>query len=163
MTTILAQWAKDHGVSAAALADLQNRYTVLCQEPLRAKAAENSESYVQSEVRLVAPMRGYLLFRNNVGALTDDRGVPVRYGLANDNKLLNEKIKSADLIGVRKVLITPDMVGTVIGQFASVEVKKREWKPSEDPKREKAQKEWAMLIQAWGACSLIISDKEGLK
>ena len=56
-----------------------------------------AESRVQSIARLAASELGWRVFRNNVGVLRDDRGVPVRFGLANDSKSLNEQIKSGDL------------------------------------------------------------------
>ena len=46
----------------------------------------------------------------------------VRYGLCKG---------SADLIGIRPVLITPEMVGTTIGQFVGLEVKTERGRPSE--------------------------------
>ena len=48
--------------------------------------AGKSEAAVQQQVRYDAAKSGDILFRNNVGVLMDDRGVPVRYGLANDSK-----------------------------------------------------------------------------
>ena len=44
---------------------------------------------VQAAVRLEAARMGILLFRNNVGALIDVRGIPVRYGLANESTQIN--------------------------------------------------------------------------
>ena len=158
MSTIIDTWAQAWGVPAAALADLRARYVTACEQPLNTDDPSNSESRVQSEVRLAAPKQNMLLFRNNVGALLNADGRPVRYGLANDSKQLNERIKSADLIGVRRVLITPQHVGTVIGQFTSIECKWRGWKPGEDAKRERAQKEWATLVQSWGGHAVITCD-----
>lgn len=112
-------------------------------------ARKDSEAYVQSEVRLAAPRGGMLLWRNNVGALLDSRGVPVRYGLCNDNATLNKTFKSADLVGIRKVLITPAMVGQTIGQFASLECKHRGWRWQGDS-HEVAQAAWANLVNSWG-------------
>ena len=76
-----------------------------------------NESTIQAKVRLDASKLGWRLWRNNVGVLMDSRGVPVRFGLANDSAGVNKIIKSADLIGIRPVIITQDMVGKVIGQF----------------------------------------------
>ena len=53
-----------------------------------------SEARVQQEIRLASIVTGSNLLRNNVGALLDKRGVPVRYGLANESKAQNEKLKS---------------------------------------------------------------------
>lgn len=159
---MIEQWAAKWGISAIAIAELRAMYVAEVLPAQQSDDPKDSEAYVQSECRLLAPKQGLLLFRNNVGALVDDRGVPVRYGLANDSKQLNEKIKSADLIGIRRVVITPQMVGSTIGQFASIECKKRYWQPGEDRKREGAQKEWANLVGTWGGYARITSSAQGM-
>jgi hypothetical protein len=98
---------------------------------------------------LEAAKRDILLFRNNVGALLDERGIPVRYGLANDSAAMNKRIKSADLIGIRRVTVTPQMVGHVLGLFVSREIKKAGWKYTGNA-HEEAQKRWADLIASYG-------------
>lgn len=112
------------------------------------------EQDVQSLIRLEGPSKGVRLFRNNVGVLFDSRGVPVRYGLANDSPKLNEKLKSADLIGWRRVLITPDMVGRLIAQIVSRECKPDGWRPAGPTAKlfhhEEAQREWARIINEDG-------------
>lgn len=105
-----------------------------------------NEATVQSIVRLEASKLGWLLWRNNVGVLVDSRGVPVRYGLANDSKAVNANVKSGDLIGVRPVTITVDMVGSVIGQFVSIECKRPGWKPSATDEHTAAQMRWAEIV-----------------
>ena len=117
-----------------------------------------AESRVQSIARLAASELGWRVFRNNVGVLRDDRGVPVRFGLANDSKSLNEQIKSGDLIGIRPVLITHDMVGKTIGQFVSIECKHENWRPGEDGARGVAQLNWANLINALGGYAIFTKD-----
>lgn len=114
-----------------------------------------SEETVQAEIRLSAVKHEIQLFRNNVGVLVDATGRPVRYGLANESKELNQKIKSGDLIGWRPVFITPDMVGKVIAQFVSVECKGEKSKTAKS--REIAQRRWAKLVQQNGGLSLILS------
>lgn len=143
----LADWARRHGVSSAALTDLVS--IVVPPAPPLAAVASDSEAYAQSLVRLEAPRHGAHLFRNNVGVLTNEHGTPVRYGLANESKALNERLKSSDLIGWRKRLITADMVGTVIAQFMSRECKARGWTWSGTP-REVAQANWINLVIASG-------------
>lgn len=54
------------------------------------------------------------LFRNNVGALRDAAGNWVTYGLG---------VGTSDLIGWRRVLITPDHVGLHLAVFAALEGK----------------------------------------
>jgi len=143
----LTAWAVRHGISAAAVADLLNVF--IPPAPVGAADTPTSEGYVQSAVRLEAPYHDVWLHRNNVGVLEDKTGRPVRYGLANDSKQLNEVCKSGDLIGVRKVLITPPMVGSYIGQFVSRECKHASWTWTGSP-RETAQLNWALAVTRYG-------------
>lgn len=108
-----------------------------------------SESAVQSLVRLEAARKGVRLFRNNVGALIDSRGVPIRYGLANDSKAANAAMKSADLIGWRTIIIEAHMVGQCVAQFVSRECKHVGWHYKGD-ERERAQLAWAQLVATSG-------------
>jgi len=85
------------------------------------------ESSVQQRVRLAIAYAGGDAWRNNVGVLLDINGRPVRYGLANESKEMNEKFKSSDIIGVMPVKITQDMVGKTIGQFIAPECKEEGW------------------------------------
>ena len=109
-----------------------------------------SEAAVQQQIRLEAARKGILLWRNNVGALLDKRGIPVRYGLANDSKEMNARVKSADLIGVRPRVVTSADLGTTIGQMVSVEVKHPGWRWTGDA-HEMAQLNWASLLWSVGA------------
>lgn len=111
------------------------------------------------DIRVEAAKRGDMLWRNNVGATpskevctcsfcgrkTTIRRTPVRYGLANDSAKLNEFIKSADLIGITRKVITPQDVGQIVGQFTSIEVKPDGWKYT-GAGREKAQRNWLDLV-----------------
>lgn len=144
----LQAWASRHGVSPAALAELRAGLGAPIVASVPAAGA-GSESGAQQAIRLAAPGRDVLTFRNNVGALLDKRGVPVRYGLANDSKTLNKHVKSADLIGIKRRLVTLEMVGTTIGQFWCREVKRPGWTYGGD-EHEQAQLRWATLISAHG-------------
>ena len=109
-----------------------------------------NEATVQAIVReRFSATTGGLLWRNNVGACKDERGNFFRYGLANDSAKMNEILKSADLIGIRPVVVTQDMVGKTIGQFVSREVKATDWK-YKGTKREKAQLNWIKLVEQLG-------------
>jgi hypothetical protein len=143
----LNQWAIKHGVTVSALAELR----AVMQHETGALTVSDAggEATAQSLVRLEAARKGVKLFRNNVGVLRDDRGVPIRYGLANDSKQMNETIKSGDLIGIRPTLIEPHMLGWILGQFVSREVKRPGWRYTGTP-HEKAQMAWAQLIVANG-------------
>lgn len=141
----LSEWAAHWGIPAAAVRDLRVR---LCPPPTWGTPGM-SEAAIQSRVLLSEAKTGALLWRNNVGAFLDERGIPVRYGLANTSKQMNERVKSADLIGCRPVLITPEHVGKTIGQFVSRECKAGDWQWSGSP-RELAQLNWASLICSVG-------------
>jgi hypothetical protein len=81
-------------------------------------AERSDERRIQSEIQLAASAGGghARLWRNNVGALRDQRGQLVRYGLCPG---------SSDLIGLRTITITPDMVGQRVAVFCAIEVKDR--------------------------------------
>lgn len=107
------------------------------------------EHIVQANIRLEAATKGLVLWRNNVGLAFDDRGNPIRFGLANDSSKMNKNIKSSDLIGIRPVTITLPMVGTTIGQFVAREVKRAEW-TYKGTQREAAQAKFLELILLYG-------------
>lgn len=109
-----------------------------------------TEDDVKKVILLKASKLGWRLWRNNVGVLKDERGVPIRFGLANTSKAVNGELKSGDLIGIRPVLITPDMVGKVIGQFVSRECKESHWKYNPRDTRDVAQGRWAALVNSLG-------------
>lgn len=144
---MLREWANTWGIPMAAVVDLEQRIGLFGTPGIVDDG--HSEAYAQSIVRLEASRKGVLLFRNNVGALKDERGVPVRYGLANESKQQNETLKSADLIGVRPVLIGPEHIGRTIGQIVSREIKPPGWIFT-GTGREPAQLNWANLINLKG-------------
>jgi hypothetical protein len=144
----LAGWAARHGVSAGALFDL----AVLLGADVHAPG-EGSEARAQSEIRLACPRLGLRLWRNNKGALPDSRGVPVRFGLANDSKALGERLRSSDLVGWRRLYIQPKHVGTTVAQFVAVECKAPGWRYSGD-EHEQGQQRWLALVAADGGLAL---------
>ena len=109
-----------------------------------------NEAEIQNQVRLEASELGWRLWRNNVGAGKLENGSFIRWGLANDSKAVNEEIKSGDLIGIKPVVITQDMVGSVIGQFISRECKRSDWKFNPNNPRDLAQMKWVELILILG-------------
>ena len=109
-----------------------------------------NEATAQAMCRLAASNAGWRLWRNNVGVLLDSRGVPVRYGLANESAQVNRQFKSGDLIGIKPVFITQAMVGQLIGQFVSRECKRPGWKLSMSDSHENAQLAWAALVTSLG-------------
>lgn len=118
-----------------------------------------SEAAVQNQYRFKAAQEGAVLWRNNVGALLDARGVPVRYGLANESKQMNARWKSGDLIGIRPIKITPGMVGTTLGRFVSAEVKESGWRYT-GTVRERAQQNWIDLVVSLGGEANFVTGKE---
>lgn len=107
------------------------------------------EASVLDAVRLEASRLGIRLWRNNVGAGQLTNGNFIRWGLANDSATVNKFIKSADLVGIRPVLITQEHVGKTFGQFISREIKHTGWRWRGD-ERETAQKRWADLVASLG-------------
>ena len=54
------------------------------------------------------------VWRNNTGALVDQQGRFVRFGLCKG---------SSDLIGMRSLEVTPELVGRRLAQFVALEIK----------------------------------------
>lgn len=73
-----------------------------------------SEQAVMNDILLELARHGVLLFRNNTGALKDEHGRLVRFGLA---------VGSSDLIGMTPITITQDMVGEKLAVFTAIEAK----------------------------------------
>jgi hypothetical protein len=112
--------------------------------------SEMSEALVQQRVRMAIQQLGGRLWRNNTGAVNLPSGRVLRYGLANDSKQVNVSLKSADLIGILPIRITPDMLGKTVGVFVSVEAKAGTWKFSENNPRDVAQRNWNKLVYQCG-------------
>ena len=94
-----------------------------------------TEQQIQQHIRLACSNGGIRLFRNNTGTLKDQNGRPVTFGLAKG---------SSDLIGWRTVTITPEMVGSTVAVFTSIEVK------SATGRLKPEQQQWLDAVQAAG-------------
>lgn len=151
VTMNILQWAAKWRIPPEALRELANTSIVYGEN------GEQPEGEVQQRVRLGAARSGRLLWRNNRGAGKMASGSFVRYGLANDSKALGDAVKSADTVGIEPTLITPEMVGTTIGKFLSVEVKREGWHYS-GTLEECAQMQWAAIVNAAGGKAIITSD-----
>ena len=77
-------------------------------------ASSPSEHEIQQRIRLACGRGAVRLWRNNTGALVDQQGRFVRFGLCKG---------SSDLIGLRSLEITPEWVGQRIAQFIALEIK----------------------------------------
>ncbi len=153
----LDQWAQRWNIPLQALNELRQSFGLVPIE--KENRHKLSEQAIQNLVRLEATKKGCRLWRNNVGAAYMQDGAFLRYGLANESSSLNKQIKSADLIGIRPVKITKEMIGFTFGQFISREIKASNWKFTGSD-REWAQLRWAELILSYGgdAC---FANKEG--
>jgi len=103
----------------------------------------NAETTLQQNIRLAVGQRSDVrLFRNNTGTLPDPRtGRPIQFGLARG---------SADLIGIKQVTITPDMVGQTIGQFVSLEVKTPTGRVTPQ------QRNWLTMVRKFGGLAGVV-------
>jgi hypothetical protein len=152
MNQVINQWAIKHGVSIDALNELRIIFGTVSTEPDSMQHSDDgSEGAVQSLIRLEASRKGLRMWRNNVGAYSEEHPPTpgTRWGLANESKKMNTRVKSGDLIGIRPIIITESHVGALIGQFVSREVKPRGWQYS-GTQREIAQLKWAELVAALG-------------
>ena len=77
-------------------------------------ASSLCEHEIQQRIRLACGRGPVRLWRNNTGALVDQQGRFVRFGLCKG---------SSDLIGLRSLEITPEMVGQRLAQFVALEIK----------------------------------------
>lgn len=136
---MIDQWLKRWGVPPAGAKELRQ---ILAQPTVTAGGGSGSEAGVQQSIRLQCAGR---LWRNNVGVLMDDRGIPVRYGLANDSSRVNRSIKSSDLIGITPITLG----GVTVGVFTAIEVKGPSWK-YRGTEREVAQLKYINLAQSLG-------------
>lgn len=154
--SIIREWAYQFAIPFEALFELERRLGVAAAEinalrnTAEADAPHGSESRQQSLVMLEAAQKNISLMRNNVGALMDKRGIPVRYGLMNTSHDLNDVVKSGDLIGIEPKVITLDDVGTTIGRFLSVEMKHEGWVYNPNDAHEVAQYRWAKYVIRYG-------------
>ena len=100
------------------------------------------------------------VWRNNVGALPDFGGRMVRYGLANESKRENERIKSSDLIGITPVQAYVASLGRwcSLGVFTALETKHTGWTfdPS-DPHSVAQDRFHGIVRQAGGFAGFVTS------
>ncbi|MEH6630183.1 MAG: VRR-NUC domain-containing protein [Halopseudomonas aestusnigri] len=68
---------------------------------------------------------GVRVWRNNTGALKNQSGQLVRFGLPG----------SGDILGLKRIVITPEMVGQIIGRFIAIETKTKTGKQRDQQER----------------------------
>ena len=157
----IINWAIIHGVSPQALAELREILGINEPEYTGGEPGKLSEARVQEQIRLSASQNGAILWRNTVGALKDERGALIRYGLCNDTKMLNKNVKSSDLIGITPVTITEKHLGHLLGVFTAVEVKKSDWVYKESDARARAQMKFGEIVVSKGGFFTFANSKEG--
>lgn len=103
----------------------------------------NEETVLQQRIRLaLGTLSNLRIFRNNTGSLPDPRtGRPIQFGLARG---------SADLIGWRTITVTPDMVGSQIAVFTSLEVKTPTGRLTPE------QRNWLEAVQRAGGIAAVV-------
>lgn len=95
-----------------------------------------SERAIQNEILLAASTAGWTLFRNNVGVgwAGEASKLPDGSVLIRNPRPLHAGLctGSSDLIGWRPLLIGPEHIGTMVAQFAAVEVKTKTGRATKD-------------------------------
>lgn len=163
--SLIRMWGSRHGVSHAALAELESLLGVAGRAVMTdpdCAGEPGSESRQQSLIRLEAAKRDIMLWRNNVGGAMLENGSFIRFGLANDSDKMNAKIKSSDLIGIERVIVTPEMVGTPVGIFTALECKRLDWKFRPTDLHSAAQLTFINTVNAYGGRAKFIQRPEDL-
>ena len=85
-----------------------------------------SEQTIQQQIRLELGRGPVRLWRNNTGALRDERGRLVRYGLCPG---------SSDLIGLRQLRIEEQHLGLELAVFCALEIKTPPGRPTAEQRQ----------------------------
>src|SRR5690348_4285244 len=104
----------------------------------------NPESRLLQTIRLTLSRGDARLFRFQSG----------NFELADGRRIVSGFIGAGDLIGWRTLLITPEMVGQRIAQFASVEVKTARGRVTAE------QQAWLRAVQAAGGVGGVVRSVE---
>jgi len=166
---MLTTWANRWGISPAAVAELRAMMGVVPGVTVGTGAA-GSEASVQAARRIQLAKHGIVAWRNNSGVLPDERGVPIRFGLANDSAKTNRVFKSSDLIFPRPTMCP---CGRMYGVFTAEETKPTGWTYSGDkpcscrprgpickPCHERAQLAFIQFVIAKGGIARFITGGE---
>lgn len=124
------------------------------------------ESEIMKRIQLAASALGIRLWRNNSALgwagesvkVTSTRIVELKPGdvVVKDARPLHAGlcVGSGDLIGIKPITITQDMVGTTIGQFVSCEVKS----PGKKPTLE--QVAFCVIVNKLGGAGFVVDSVE---
>jgi hypothetical protein len=104
------------------------------------------EAEIQQRIRIALNKIGRptRVWRNNVGEYKKGKSY-IKYGLC---------VGSADLVGIEKTIITPEMVGLTFGRFLAVEVKTPEGRLSDE------QKAWLQTVRNYGGAAVVFRSAE---
>jgi len=155
----LEEWFKKYNIPQEAIHEFKVM-TFRVEGVLKSPEGDLTESYIQKMIRLEACAVGGRLWRNNVGAVHTSDNRFIRFGLANESKKENLILKSSDLVGIKPVKVTQEMVGRTFGQFWCKEVKTKGWRYSEGDARSRAQLAWINLINTLGGDACFASGAE---
>ena len=121
-----------------------------------------SERRIQSEILLALAEHGLSGWRQNVGTGWAGEVQKLKDGsvlIRNPRPLQAGLCRgSSDIIGLRPLTITPEMIGQTIAQFAAIEVKQ----PGSYPKPE--QRHFLGFVQSKGGLAILarsVADLEG--
>ena len=89
-------------------------------------ASSPSEHEIQQRIRLACGRGPVRLWRNNTGALVDQQGRFVRFGLCKG---------SSDLIGLRQLRIEEQHLGLELGVFCALEIKAAGGRPTAEQRQ----------------------------
>jgi len=106
------------------------------------------ESDIQNQILIALSQNGTVAFRINAGSFWAGEIISNKDNmmlLKNPRKIQGAPEGTSDIIGVTSVIVTPQMVGSRVGVFTAIEVKK----PGENPKAN--QKNFLSRMRDMGA------------
>lgn len=119
------------------------------------------ESNIIKEIQLAYSKLHWRLFRNQTGTAWQGKAEKQRDGsvLIREPRYITFGLTkgSSDLIGWRPVVITQEMVGTTVAQFAAVEVKSGELRLTPE------QKQFLQVVNTMGGYGIKAGSVEDLK
>jgi hypothetical protein len=120
-----------------------------------------TETDIQRRIQIALSWRDARMFRNNVGEAWLGRNFTIRDGKLIDGKAHRVAYGlapgSSDLIGLRSVPVTPQMVGMHVAVFCAVEVKSEKGRSSQE------QDSFLEMVQSLGGMSGIARSVEEAK